>query len=319
MTEQHLPLLATAPAPAGARPPRPARSRSLWSQAIGRLLRTPVAVVALAVLVLMLLFCFVGPLISPYTGDEINLRIAEHVPTMDHWLGTDDYGRDVATRLMLAGRISLTIGLASMLLSLVLGAVLGIVSGYFRGVLDLVLMRLADLLMALPGLPLLIVLAALLSEFKVAPEARIYLVTVLLSLIGWPSIARLVRGQVLSLREEPYLRAAEVLGLSTRSKLFHHLLPNVLPLLIVVATLSVASGILSESALSFLGLGVMAPSASWGNMITAANNLIDFRQHWWLWVPPGMALLITVAAINVLGDRLRDAFDPRSGGGSRGR
>ncbi|QAY61755.1 ABC transporter permease [Microbacterium protaetiae] len=290
---------------------RRGRRRSLWAESFGRLIRIPAASVSIGLLVFMLLFSFVGPLLIGYTGDEINLRIANHIPTMDHWLGTDAYGRDVLTRLMFAGRISLTIGIASMLLSLILGAVLGIVAGYYGGLVDAVIMRAADLLMSIPGLPLLIVMAAVLSELKVRPESRIYVVMILLSVIGWPSLARLIRGQVLSLREAPYMRAAEVLGLSAASRQFRHLLPNVMPLLIVVATLSTASGILSESALSFLGLGVVPPNASWGNMISAANNLIDFQQHWWLWVPPGVALLITVAAINVLGDRLRDVFDPR--------
>lgn len=293
-------------------PVRPRRSRGLWSDTFGRLVTTPAAAIALGVLVLMFLFCFVGPFLSPYTGGEINVRIATHVPTLDHPLGTDDYGRDVATRLMLAGRISLTVGLASMLLSLVLGATLGIVAGHVRGIVEGIIMRLADLLMSIPSIPLLIVLAAILSELKVDPDQRIYIVMVMLSLIGWPSIARLVRGQVLSLREEPFMRATEVLGLSTRSRQFHHLLPNVMPLLIVVATLTTASSILSESALSFLGLGVLPPNASWGNMISAANSLIDFQNHWWLWLPPGVALFITIVAINVLGDRLRDLFDPRS-------
>ncbi|MFB7845235.1 ABC transporter permease [Microbacterium sp. NPDC056052] len=292
-------------------PRRQGRRRSLWAESFGRLIRIPAASISIAMLVFMLLFSFLGPLLTGYTGDEINLRIANHVPTMDHGLGTDAYGRDVLTRLMLAGRISLTIGVASMVLSLILGAILGIVAGYYGGVVDTVIMRAADLLMSIPGLPLLIVLAAVLSELKVTPDSRIYVVMLLLSLIGWPSLARLIRGQVLSLREAPYMRAAEVLGLSAASRQFRHLLPNVMPLLIVVATLSTASGILSESALSFLGLGVVPPNASWGNMISAANNLIDFQQHWWLWVPPGVALLITIAAINVLGDRLRDVFDPR--------
>lgn len=278
-----------------------------------RLLRIPAASISIGLLVFMLLFSFLGPLLTGYTGEEINLRIAEHGPASNHWLGTDEYGRDVLTRLMLAGRISLTIGVASMLLSLVLGAVLGLVAGYYGGIVDTLIMRFADLLMSIPSLPLLIVMAAVLSELKVAPESRIYIVMVLLSVIGWPSLARLIRGQVLSLREAPYMRAAEVLGLSAASRQFRHLLPNVMPLLIVVATLSTASGILSESALSFLGLGVVPPNASWGNMINAANNLIDFQQHWWLWVPPGVALLITVAAINVLGDHLRDVLDPRMG------
>jgi peptide/nickel transport system permease protein len=271
----------------------------------------PAASISLAALVFMLLFSFVGPLLTGYTGDELNLPIANHIPTMDHPLGTDEYGRDVLTRLMLAGRISLTIGIASMLLSLLLGAVLGIIAGYYGGIVDSIIMRVADLLMSIPGLPLLIVMAAVLSELKVDPSSRIYIVMLLLSAIGWPSLARLIRGQVLSLREAPYMKAAEVLGLSAASRQFRHLLPNVMPLLIVVATLSTASGILSESALSFLGLGVVPPNASWGNMISAANNLIDFQQHWWLWVPPGVALLITIAAINVFGDRLRDVFDPR--------
>ncbi|PSS43288.1 peptide ABC transporter permease [Arthrobacter woluwensis] len=278
-----------------------------------RLLRIPAASISIGLLAFMLLFSFLGPLLTGHTGEEINLRIAEHGPASNHWLGTDEYGRDVLTRLMLAGRISLTIGVASMLLSLILGAVLGLVAGYYGGIVDTLIMRFADLLMSIPGLPLLIVMAAVLSELKVAPESRIYIVMVLLSVIGWPSLARLIRGQVLSLREAPYMRAAEVLGLSAASRQFRHLLPNVMPLLIVVATLSTASGILSESALSFLGLGVVPPNASWGNMINAANNLIDFQQHWWLWVPPGVALLITVAAINVLGDRLRDVLDPRMG------
>lgn len=278
-----------------------------------RLLQIPAASISIGLLVFMLLFSFLGPLLTGYTGEEINLRIAEHGPASNHWLGTDEYGRDVLTRLMLAGRISLTIGVASMLLSLLLGAVLGLVAGYYGGFVDALIMRFADLLMSIPGLPLLIVMAAVLSELKVAPESRIYIVMILLSVIGWPSLARLIRGQVLSLREAPYMRAAEVLGLSAASRQFRHLLPNVMPLLIVVATLSTASGILSESALSFLGLGVVPPNASWGNMINAANNLIDFQQHWWLWVPPGVALLITVAAINVLGDRLRDVLDPRMG------
>lgn len=289
----------------------PRRRHSLWREALLSLRGNRVAVISALVLLLMVLVSFVGPLASPYTGDEINLRIANHPPATDHWLGTDKYGRDVLTRLMLAGRISLTVGLASMALSLVLGTFLGLVAGYFGGWVDAVVMRVVDLLMSIPGLPLLIVLAAILSEYKVAPESRLYLVMLMLSLIGWPALARLIRGQVLTLREQMFMRATDVLGLGLRSKILRHLLPNVLPVLIVVATLGTASSIISESSLSFLGLGVMEPHASWGNMINSANNLVDFRNHWWLWVPPGVAVLVTVASINVLGDRLRDALDPK--------
>lgn len=295
------------------KPPRTRRQpTSLLRQSFRDLMQIRAASISFWVLVAMLFLAFVGPWIIPYTGSEINLRIAEHEPTLDHPLGTDEYGRDVLVRLLLAGRISLTIGLASMVLSLVLGAILGIVAGYFRGWVDAVIMRVADVLLSIPSIPLLIVMAAIMSELRVAPEQRIWVVMGMLSVIGWPGLARLIRGQVLSLREQTYMRATDVLGLPTRSKLFKHLLPNVLPLLIVVATLSTASGILQESALSFLGLGVQAPTASWGNMIAAANNLIDFQEHWWLWLPPGIALLITIAAINVFGDRLRDVMDPKT-------
>lgn len=298
---------ATESAPRGSK-----RGRSLWARSFHEVLHNKAAIGSLIVLAIMLVVSFVGPLLSPYTGDEIDLSIANHPPAPGALLGTDAFGRDVLTRLMLAGRISLTIGVASMVFSLVLGTLFGICAGYFGGWVDTIIMRVVDLIMSIPSLPLLIVLAAIMSEFHVAPDRRLFYIMIILSLVGWPSLARLIRGQVLSYRKQMFMQATEVLGLPVRSQLFTHLLPNVLPLLIVVATLSTASSILSESALSFLGLGVMPPAASWGNMINAANNLVDFRHHWWLWAPPGVAILITVAAINVLGDRLRDAFDPKS-------
>ncbi|NRY56278.1 peptide/nickel transport system permease protein [Clostridium acetobutylicum] len=215
---------------------------------------------------------------------------------------------------MYAGRISLTVGLASMILSLLLGSILGCLSGYYGGILDIILMRLSDILMSIPGLPLLIIIAALLSELKVPSDYRLYIVMLMLSFVGWPGLARMVRGQVLSLREQNFMKAADILGLSDKRKIFHHLLPNTFPLLIVVATLSTADGILSESSLSFLGLGVIPPTPSWGNMINAANNLIDFQKRSWLWIPPGLAIFLTVISINLLGDALRDALDPKMKG-----
>ena len=262
----------------------------------------------------MILFSFAGPLFSPYGPDSMDITLMKQPPSMIHWLGTDDYGRDVLTRLMTAGRISLTVGLASMVLSLVLGTLFGALAGYYGGVVDGIIMRISDVLLSIPDLPLLIIIAALLSEFKVPTDYRIYIVMMMISLVGWPKLARLIRGQILSLREQMYVRAADVLGLSTRRKIFHHLLPNTYPLLIVVATLQTASGILSESTLSFLGLGVVAPTATWGNMITIANNLIDFQKRPWLWIPPGLAIFATVIMINVLGDAVRDVLDPKMKG-----
>ena len=198
-----------------------------------------------------------------------------------------------------------------MLLSVILGAILGAIAGFYRGVVDHLIMRVADVLMSIPGLPLLIIMGAILSEWKLPSEYRLYVVMIILSLVGWPGLARLVRGQILTLREQAFMQAADVLGLKDSRKIIHHLIPNVFPLLIVVATLGVAGSILSESALSYLGLGVVPPTPSWGNMISAANSLLDFQKRPWLWIPPGFAIFITVVSINLLGDALRDALDPK--------
>ena len=165
-------------------------------------------------------------------------------------------------------------------------------------------MRFADLVMTIPGLPLLIVAGAMLSELDFSPDSRIYMVVIMLSLLEWPKLARLGGGKWLS-------PGSQVLGLSARRRLFGHLLPNTVPILVVMATMAVANAILSESALSYLGLGVVPPTPSWGNMMDAANSLIDFQRRPWLWMPPGIAIFITVIAINVLGDGLRDAMDPK--------
>lgn len=284
---------------------------SLWRQTYRRLLQNKLTVVSLLFLCFMFLLCFAGPSFSPYITDRTDITNANQHPGIHHWLGTDQYGRDVLTRLMLAGQISLTVGLASMVLSLVIGSLLGALAGFYRGAADVVIMRLADMLMSIPGLPLLLMLAAVLSEWKVPSEYRLYLIMMMLSLIGWPSLARLVRGQILSLKEQPFMMAAEVLGLSDKRKILFHLLPNTLPLLMVAATLHVAGAMLSESALSFLGLGVAPPTPSWGNMMEAANNFMDFTLRPWLWIPPGTAIFLTVVAIHMLGDGLRDAFDPK--------
>lgn len=287
------------------------RPESLWQQAFRRLTRNKLAIGGLIFLIFMLLFSFIGPIFSPYVSGSVNVALIQQPPSPQHWLGTDSLGRDILTRLMLAGKISLTVGIASMVLSLLLGAVLGAISGFYGGIVDNLLMRLADILMSIPGLPLLIIIGAILSEWKVPGNYRIYVVMLMLSLVGWPGLARLIRGQILTLREQPFMQATEVLGLSDRRKIFNHLLPNTAPLLLVVATLNVAGAILSESVLSFLGLGVIPPTPSWGNMIDAANNLIDFQKRPWLWVPPGIAIFLTVVSINLLGDGLRDALDPK--------
>jgi len=287
------------------------KSPSLWRQTYRRLKKNKLAMTSLFFLLFMFLLSFIGPHFSPYILDRTNIGDMNQPPSAAHWLGTDNYGRDVLTRLMMAGQISLTIGIAAMFLSVIIGSLLGAISGFYRGVVDMVIMRIADILMSIPGLPLLLILAAILSEWKVPAEYRLYIIMIMLSFVGWPGLARLVRGQILSLKEQPFMQATEVLGLSDRRKILHHLIPNTVPLLLVVATLNVAGSILSESALSFLGLGVVPPTPSWGNMMDAANNFMDFRKRPWLWIPPGTAIFLTVVSINLLGDGLRDALDPK--------
>ena len=284
---------------------------SPWRLAFKQLLKNKFAVGGLVVLVLMFLICFIGPFFSPYSLETMNIRNGNKPPNVAHWLGTDNLGRDILLRVMLAGRVSLLVGLVAMMISVAIGSTLGALAGYYRGWVDSIIMRLADIMMSIPSLPLLIILGAVLSDMKVPPDKRIYVVMFLLGFMSWPSLARLVRGQILMLREQEFMQAAEVLGLRDRRKIFRHLLPNTIPIIIVVATLMVAGAILQESVLSYLGLGVVPPTPSWGNMITAANNLIDFQKRPWLWVPPGVCIFFTVIAINVIGDGLRDVLDPK--------
>ncbi|MFD0049623.1 oligopeptide ABC transporter permease [Actinomycetes bacterium NPDC127524] len=287
------------------------KTPSLWKQTFKRLKKNKLATISLVLLIIMFLVSFIGPYFSPYLLDRTNTAEINQPPSTSHWFGTDTYGRDVLTRLMMAGQISLTIGLASMFLSIIIGSLLGAVSGFYRGIADMVIMRVADILMSIPGLPLLLIMGAILSEWKVPAEYRLYIIMIMLSFVGWPGLARLVRGQILTLKEQPFMMATEVLGLSDKRKILHHLIPNTVPLLLVVATLNVAGSILSESALSFLGLGVVPPTPSWGNMMDAANNFMDFRKRPWLWIPPGTAIFLTVVSINLLGDGMRDALDPK--------
>ncbi|GED26859.1 peptide ABC transporter permease [Brevibacillus agri] len=290
------------------------RRSSLWREAFSRLKKKRLAMGGLVFLLVMAAVCLIGPFFSPYASGSVNTESINKPPSLAHWLGTDNLGRDILTRMMQAGRISLTVGIASMVLSVTIGTVLGALAGFYRGWVDQLIMRLADVLMTIPGLPLLFIMGAVLSEWKIPTDYRIYIVMVMLSLIGWPGLARLVRSQMLTLRESEFMQAAEVLGLRDRRKLFHHLLPNLMPLLIVVATLNVGGAILSESVLSYFGLGVVPPTPTWGNMMDAANSLIDFQKRPWLWVPPGVAIFATVISINLLGDGLRDALDPKQKG-----
>lgn len=284
---------------------------SPWRSAFRRLLKNKFAIAAFMVLVFMFLFSFVGPYFSPYKDAKISVRDQYKPPSLEHWLGTDQLGRDVVLRLMEAGQISLLVGLAATGIIVLIGVTIGLISGFYGGWTDTLLMRFADIMYAIPTLPLLITFGAILSDLKFPPDQRIYLIMFIIGVISWMGLSRLVRSQILSLKEQEFMLATEALGLSDRRKLFSHLLPNVVPIIIVSGTLGVAGAILLESSLSFLGLGVIPPTPSWGQMLSSANNMIDFAKRPWLWIPPGVAILITVVSINIIGDGLRDALDPK--------
>jgi len=285
---------------------------SPWRAAWSRFSRNKFALIAFIIIVLMFIICFIGPILSPYSLLDYDIKMKNSPPTTTHWLGTDKLGRDILLRVMLAGRISLIVGLIATVIAVFIGATIGAIAGFYGKWVDALFMRIADIFMALPTLPILIILGVVLSDFKVDPSQRIYFIMAIIGFLNWTSIARLVRGQILSLREQEFMQATVALGLRDSRKVFRHLLPNTVPIIIVTATLSVAGAILTESTLSFLGVGVVPPTASWGNMISAANNLVDLDKRPWLWIPPGLCVLITTVAINIMGDGLRDALDPKA-------
>lgn len=282
-----------------------------WKIVWLRLKKNKLAVAGLFILIFMLLFSFIGPFLSPYKLSTMEFQNGNLAPNIHHWLGTDDLGRDILTRLMLGGRISLMVGIIAVVIEVIIGSLLGAISGYYGGFIDSVIMRIVDIFLCIPFLPMLIILGALLSDLKVPPDKRIFVVMLIIGIMSWPSLCRIVRGQILTLREQEFMQATEALGLRDRRKMFKHLLPNTFPSIIVSSTLGIGGAILMESALSFLGLGVIAPTPSWGNMIQIVNNLYALQFRPWLWMPPGACILLTVMAINLLGDGLRDALDPK--------
>ena len=323
---------------------------------VRRFFRSKLSVVGLVMLAFLFLFCFLGPVVYDRWGEiEVDeTPMVEHTTktvtyeengktytiyqvtektekenalaplSSEHPLGTDETGYDVLTRLMYGGRISLIIGFISVFIITVLGVLLGGIAGYFGGIVDNVIMRICDVLMCIPGFPIMLVFGTVLTAFGEMedpsalqavmgdPRYRIYFLMAFLTLFSWPGTARLVRGQILSLREQEYMVAAEAMGYSTGRKIFKHLVPNVMPQLIVTMTLSLGSMILYEASLSFLNMGVQPPYAAWGTMINAASDLNILENYMNIWAPPGICIVIAVLGFNFVGDGLRDALDPKA-------
>ncbi|MEX0922900.1 MAG: ABC transporter permease [Rhodovibrionaceae bacterium] len=284
-----------------------------------RFLRNRLAVAAGIFLVLLALAALAAPLAAALFGapSQIDLLAIGQPPSLAHPLGTDELGRDLLVRLLYGGRVSLAVGLMAALCAAVIGTSLGLLAGYFGGRLDSLLMRFADSVIALPLLPLLIVLAAVdLGELGIpasiaqSEDVSLYRIVFLIALVGWTTVARLVRGATLSLKQREYVRAAEALGASHLRLMAVHILPNAVSPIIVATTLSVGNIILLESVLSFLGLGIQPPIPSWGNMLTGAQEVIWSNPMLAVW--PGLFIFLTVIGFNLLGDGLQDALDPRS-------
>ena len=302
-----------------------------------RFFRSKLSVVGIIMLIALFVFCWVGPTVytrwgeieTDYTGAteysefEISDGFTQIIvtdnginalakPSADHPLGTDEGGKDILIRLMYGGRLSLTISFLAVFLTSALGIILGGIAGFYGGAVDNLLMRLCDMLMCLPTLPLMLIIGTVLESNGIPSEYYIYLLMGVLSLFSWPGMARLVRGQILFLREQEYMVAAEAMGYSTARRIFKHLIPNILPQIIVSMTMSLGSMILYESTLSYLGLGVKIPYASWGTMIEVISRRNDILQHNLnVWVPSGICIIIAVLAFNFIGDGLRDALDPK--------
>ncbi len=321
------------------------RLMSPTQMVLRRFFRSKLSIVGLIMVVGLFIFSFFGPLVytkwgeieldesgkTEYTTVEVTYTDADgntHTmyetiqvelkdnfrapPSAEHLLGTDNEGYDVFVRLMYGGRISLSVSFLAVFVITLLGVVLGGISGYFGGVIDDVIMRICDVLMCLPGIPIMLIIYQILDANDVDAQYRIYLLMIYLTLFSWPGTARLVRGQILSLREQEYMVAAEAMGYSTSRKIFKHLIPNVMPQLIVQMSLSLGSMILYEATLSYLNLGVKAPYAAWGSMINIiSTNTEVLQNHFNIWGPPGICIVIAVLGFNFVGDGLRDALDPK--------
>jgi len=298
-----------------------------------RFLKNKLAIIGLIIIIMMALFSVIGPFLSPYGEYEIfyskdDAEIIAEVSDIDftqpgislysraapnarHWLGTDNDGRDIFTRLMYGGRISLTVGFVVVIVEMLIGVTLGGIAGYYRKWADNLIMRIADVFFCIPIFPVMLILASVMLAFKVPPQTKIYFLMFAIALFGWAGVARLVRGQILSLRDQEFMVAAEAIGLRPSRRIWKHLIPNVMPQLIVLATLEIGGTILLESSLSYLGMGLSFPYASWGNMVNQVTNRIILNDYLFIWVPPGICILLTVLAFNFVGDGLRDAFDPK--------
>ncbi len=278
------------------------KSESMLLICLKRFKRNHLAIIGLIVLIFLILMSICAPLIAPYDPRDIDLFRIQESPSRDHLLGTDELGRDVLSRLLYGSQVTLLVGISAMLISIIVGSILGAIAGYYGGIMDNIIMRMVDIFLSFPTLFLLIILAAYI-------DTSIFGIIIIIGITSWMGVARLVRGEFLSLKEKEFVEASKALGVKDSKIIIKHIMPNAMAPLIVAATLGVGYAILYESSLSFLGVGIKAPAATWGNMLSNAQQ--DIFQAPWLAIWPGLMIFITILAINFVGDGLRDALDPK--------
>jgi peptide/nickel transport system permease protein len=293
------------------------KAESLLQLTFNRFIRHRAAVIGTIMLLFIILYVTVGTqLVTEASGNQTNIMNKYAVPSAVNPFGTDEVGRDVFARTIYGGQISLMIAIAAMLIATSLGTLVGLVSGYFGGWIDAVLMRFVEALLAIPALVLLLLLSRQLAgnttEITLLGRqlsATVIIIVVIIGLTSWMRLSRIIRAQVLTLKEQEFVQAAKLLGASDLRIIFGHILPNCIAPIVVAATLEVGAAIITEAYLSFLGFGVMPPTATWGNILTRSRDVLD--QYPWMWMAPGALIVITTLAINFIGDGLRDALDPR--------
>jgi peptide/nickel transport system permease protein len=298
----------------------PVKSRSTFQIAVRRLRKHKAAMVSLAVIILLILMAIFAPFLAPYDPNTQDLAGIYAPPGPQHVLGQDDLGRDLLSRIIYGSRVSLMVGFSVAVISILIGTLMGLLAGFFGGRTDTAISRFIEFMLSLPVLPLQLVMSGLFvtsdAPFitnlrdNLGATASVFIIITIFSVFGWMGTARLVRGEVLRMKNLEYVDAARALGASNNRIMWRHLVPNLFAIIIVQATLDVGSAILGEAALSFLGFGIQPPVSTWGNMLSNAQEVV--LQYPWIPLYPGLAILITVLAFNFLGDGLRDAFDPKS-------
>ena len=257
-----------------------------------------------SILITLIIVSFIGPLFIKQDISSVDLYNISSPPSGEHLLGTDDLGRDVLARLLYGGRVSLLVGVFATILQVMIGTILGVLAGYFGGAIDAIIMRIVDIVMCFPFFIVAIALAAIVGPSVVN-------LIIIIAILSWTDIARIVRAEVLSIKERDFIMASKAIGFNNLDIILKHIIPNVLSSILVATTLSMATAILMEASLSFLGMGVKPPMPSWGNMLTSAQNMRTLSSEWWLWIPPGFMIIISVLAINFLGEGLRRKLDPK--------